>query len=160
MLKHLLMVLLVLSMAVFVGCDDDDDDGCDPITQNVDSISGASVVFYYEESSLTGDDLWDVIQNRTAAFTMATANADGTPNIAICIPGFVDDSTLVFGLADNQTKINLQDRKYGVIAVYKYDPEKEDKFERNIGARIIVEYKEETEEGYLYVTIVRVMPLG
>ena len=78
----------------------------------------------------------------------------------------------MFGLADNQTKVNLIERKLAVIVAYKYSPEEEDRLKRNIGARLVVEYIDDADEvarlmektgarpGTMFVRILEIMPLG
>lgn len=78
----------------------------------------------------------------------------------------------VFGLADNQTKLNLQENKVGVLSLYQYNPKAEDKMERNVGARIKFEVVEdediinklseenEIREGSIICHAVEVLPLG
>ena len=139
---------------------------------SVDSISQASVANYYGDSSLSGQALIDVINNREAAITVATTNADGTPNLATAIPAFVSDDVIVFGLAENQTKLNLMERNLGVISAYLYNPTAEEKLDRNRGARMVIqritdeaEIKELMEtndlsEGSILVRVVKVLPLG
>ncbi len=141
-------------------------------TGKPDAISAASVQNYYVESSLTGPALFEALTKRTVAFSVATSNADGTPNAAVVIPGVVDENTLMFGLADNQTKVNLIERKLAVIVAYKYSPEEEDRLKRNIGARLVVEYIDDADEvarlmektgarpGTMFVRILEIMPLG
>lgn len=137
-----------------------------------DAISAASKQNYYTGSSLTGEELFNALQNRELAISVATVNPDNTPNAAVVIPSVVDSETLMFGLADNQTRMNLLERKLAVITAYKYNPTAESKTERNIGARILVEYidnedevatlmeKSGAKEGTLFVRILKVLPIG
>lgn len=111
-----------------------------------------------------------------AAPTIATVNPDGSPNLAVFMPGMPmeldGERYFVFGLADNQTKLNLQENKVGVLSLYQYNPKAEDKMERNVGARIKFEVVEdediinklseenEIREGSIICHAVEVLPLG
>lgn len=144
--------------------------------QSADSVSAASKTAYYAKSSLTGEDLWTVIAARQAAVSMATVNADGTPNAAVVIPGVTKDrSALMFGIAPNQTLENLKARKFGVLTAYLYNPTAAEKLERNKGARILLELITdqatidrlvlENKEGgasatSIFLRVVKVMPIG
>lgn len=142
----------------------------------VDSISKASTGIYYAKSSLVGEDLWRALEARQCAISVATVNADGSPNAAIVIPGVTKDRLyLMFGLAPNQTGVNLRERGFAVVTAYIYNPSAADKLERNRGARIIVEYvsdpelsarlrEENKDKGAapttIFTRIVKVLPLG
>jgi hypothetical protein len=116
--------------------------------------------------------LFTALKARKAAVSVATTNADGTPNAAVVIPGVVDEKTLMFGLADNQTKVNLKERGYAVITAYIYTPDAQDKFQRNIGARLVVKYISDpaaiqtlmeltkAAPGTIFVQIEKILPLG
>lgn len=137
-----------------------------------DAISSASKQNYYTGSSLTGDALFEALNKRELAISVATVNPDNTPNAAVVVPSVVDSETLMFGLADNQTKLNLLERKLAVITAYKYTPTAESKADRNIGARIVVEYidnedeiaalmeKSGASEGTFFVRIIKILPIG
>ena len=141
-------------------------------TAKADAVSAASKQNYYTGSSLTGNELLEALKNRELAISVATVNGDGTPNAAVVIPGVVDSEILMFGLADNQTKINFVERKLAVITAYKYDPTAESKAERNVGARIVVEYIDDEAEiedlmartgagtGTMFVRILKILPIG
>lgn len=144
--------------------------------QSADSISAASKGNYYAKSSLAGEDLWKALESRQCAVAMATVNADGSPNLATVIPGVTKDRTaLIFGIAPNQTIVNLRERKLAVLSAYIYTPAATDKFERNKGARLVLELitdqavitkllEENKDRGAsatsVFLKIVRVMPLG
>ena len=142
------------------------------VEPSIDSISSASVTNYYQKSSLEGEALFDALRDRRGAIVVSTTNSDGSPNAGIVIPGVVDENTLMFGLAENQTKVNLIARKYAVITTYIYKPDAQDKLERNRGARIIVSYISDqaeidrliqqtgAREGTIFVKVEKVLPLG
>ena len=132
--------------------------------------------YFYQDSALTDDALWQVMATYQAAPTIATVNPDGSPNLAVFMPGMPmeldGERYFVFGLADNQTKLNLQENKVGVLSLYQYNPKAEDKMERNIGARIKFEVVEdediinklseenEIREGSIICHAVEILPLG
>lgn len=141
---------------------------------NIDSISAASTNMYYEESSLTGEALMTSIANREGAVAIATTNPDGTPNIATTIPGVASDKHLSFGIVPNQTTNNLFGNKIAVMSYYVYEAQEEDKFERNKGARLVLQLVEDeatikelreanpdtTSDTTIFTEIVKVLPLG
>ena len=117
-------------------------------TNVADTFTGASEgKYFYKDSALTDDALWNVMASYQAAPTIATVNPDGSPNLAVFMPGLPmeldGERYFVFGLSDNQTKLNLEQNKTGVLALYQYDPTAEDKMERNVGARIKFEIVED-----------------
>ena len=117
-------------------------------TTVADTFTGASEgKYFYKDSALTDDALWNVMASYQAAPTIATVNPDGSPNLAVFMPGLPmeldGERYFVFGLSDNQTKLNLEQNKTGVLALYQYDPTAEDKMERNVGARIKFEIVED-----------------
>ncbi len=146
--------------------------------QSVDSISKASTGIYYGKTSLAGEDLWKALESYECAISVATVNADGTPNAAVVIPGVTNDRAyLYFGLAPNQTGINMKERKFAVLTAYNYtSPSKSaDKKMLSIGARIILEYVsdpatiakliEENKDkkaspSTIFMKIVKVLPIG
>ena len=144
-----------------------------------DTFTGASEgKYFYKDSALTDDALWNVMASYQAAPTVATVNPDGSPNLAVFMPGLPmeldGERYFVFGLSDNQTKLNLEQNKTGVLALYQYDPTAEDKMERNVGARIKFEIVEDEKiiealnkandnairEGSTICHVVEVLPLG
>ena len=153
-------------------------------TASVDTVSSASTTYFYEKSSLKGesDEFLEVMKNPSTygAVTVATTNADGSPNVGVIIPSLVDEENqyllMSFG-SNGSTKQNLLERKIGVITVFKHNPSAEDKSERNVGARIVVELVEDQEtviksliekqivdeknkEASVVVQIKKVIPLG
>lgn len=142
------------------------------VNDPIDAFATASIRYYYEESSLKEDALLEAIKNRDCAISVSTVNPDGTPNAAVVIPEVANEETLMFGLADNQTKVNLMNDKNAVITAYIYSPDAEAKTDRNIGARIKVEYIDdealieelmastEAREGTIFVRIIEILPLG
>lgn len=166
-MKRFFIVLLALGVAV-----------SGIWAQSADSISKASTANYYAKTSIAGEDLWKALETYECAISVATVNADGTPNAAVVIPGItVDRAYLYFGLAPNQTGLNFKERKFAVVTVYDYTPPSEtvDKKMLSVGARIIVEYVSDPatiarliEENKakkaspttIFMKIVKVMPIG
>ena len=108
---------------------------------SVDTISAASGQSYYAASSYDADKLAAALKAYPYAgsVTIATVNDDGSPNIAVAVPGLsADGAYLTFGLADNRTKANMIARGMAVVCIYEYAPRAESKADRNKGARIIV----------------------
>lgn len=146
--------------------------------QSADSISKASTGIYYGKTSIAGEALWKALETYECAISVATVNADGTPNASVVIPGVTADRNyLYFGLAPNQTGINMKERKFAVVTAYDYtSPSKSvDKQMLSIGARIIVEYVsdpatiarliEENKDkkaspSTIFMKIVKVLPIG
>ncbi len=140
----------------------------------VDGISKASTHFYYEKGSLAGEALFDSINSREGAVTIATVNEDGSPNMAVAVPGVIGDKYLMFGFSPNQTAENIRERKLAVIAYYIYTPDAQEKNDRNRGARLICEYVDDPvkineikdilgsqfSESSTFLEIVKILPLG
>lgn len=139
---------------------------------SVDTISAASGKHYYEAGSYDAEKLKVALSKYPYAgsVTISTVNEDGSPNLAVAIPGLsADGQYLTFGLAENRTRLNMVGRRFAVVAIYEYAPTAENKADRNRGCRIIVEYPgEETnaalnagkERPSLYMKIVKILPLG
>ncbi len=166
-MKRFFIVLLALGIAV-----------SGVSAQSADSISKASTANYYAKTSIDGEALWKALETYECAISVATVNADGTPNAAVVIPGItVDRAYLYFGLAPNQTGINFKERKFAVVTVYDYTPPSEtvDKKMLSVGARIIVEYvsdpatiarlieenkAKKASPSTIFMKIVKVLPIG
>lgn len=133
------LISLALLLTILAGCATTPKDDAP-----VDTFTNASVNNFYADSALTGDKLWEVLSTYQSAPTIATVNPDGTPNLAVFMPGghmvLDGEDYFVFGLSDNQTKLNLEKDKIGVLALYIYEPTAEAKTDRNVGARIKFEY--------------------
>lgn len=133
----------------------------------VETLASASVT-YYEKSSLGKEELLEAIKSAQGSCTIATVNADGTPHLTVASPGVADESHIVFGLAPSVVKDNLERTGQAVICYYIHNPAGADKFERNHGARILVELERDPEELAklgdsdvpTYLKIVAVLPLG
>ena len=103
---------------------------------------------------------------------VATVNADGTPNLAIFVPG-VDDSHIMFGWADNASKSNVERTKQAVITYDVVNPSAETKEGRHCGAVLKVVLEEDPavldeiyaanealRDAFVILKIVEVLPVG
>jgi len=89
-----------------------------------DVTTSASVADYYAAGAITGDDLMNAINSFTGTYLVATANPDGTPNVAYFVFSMVkhaDKYYLQLGLAENQSKANLAANPVGMV-VYAANP--------------------------------------
>ncbi len=145
---------------------------------SVDSISSASTAVYYEDGTWSQEKFVEIFTDGVsshAAISIATTNADNTPNAATIIPSFVEGETEYLKISVGSigsTVENLRERTYGVITAYQHNPELEDKFERNNGIRLIVEHVEDEAlvakfnegnkypDNTVYMKIVKYLPLG
>lgn len=103
---------------------------------------------------------------------IATTNADGSPNLAVAIPGITEDGKyLILGLADNRTKANMTERDLAVVMFYEYNPTAVEKTDRNRGCRVVARYVGDKENTHLnkeanaknpsiYLEIVELLPIG
>lgn len=104
---------------------------------------------------------------------VSTVNADGTPNIAIFVPGVADDSHIFFNWADNATKANVLRDKTAIMSYDIADPTAEEKAGRHSGAVVKLELEEDADvlaqlqesnesvsEASVVLKIVEVLPVG
>lgn len=139
-----------------------------------DSVSAASDTTYFADNSLSVEELYETIHNLSGgALAVATVNADGSPNLAYVGPDMIDDDVLMFGLSDNQTRINIEERKFAVAGVYLYDPEWDGGLADSRGARLVLRLIEDADEierlkerapeapeNVLFMKIVRILSVG
>ncbi|HEY9053313.1 MAG TPA: pyridoxamine 5'-phosphate oxidase family protein [Rectinemataceae bacterium] len=144
--------------------------------QSADSISKASTTNYYKQTSLSGEDLWKAVESYACSVSVATVNADGTPNVAVVIPGVTKDRQyLYFGLAPNQTGINFKERKFAIVTFIDYKAPTATAKMFTSGARVVVEYVsdpavqarlvEENKDkkatpSTIFMKILQVLPIG
>ncbi|MDR1894368.1 MAG: hypothetical protein LBQ61_06735 [Spirochaetales bacterium] len=104
-MKNCLFAFLTLSLVLTLGsCSSRT--GASPAQTPPEAVTTASVW----TNAYTNLDQAAVLQamgRYQGICTVATVNADGSPNVAIFIPGVADDSHLMFGWADNATKANF-----------------------------------------------------
>lgn len=104
---------------------------------------------------------------------VSTVNADGTPNIAIFVPGVADDSHIFFNWADNATKANVLREKTAIMSYDIADPTAAEKAGRHSGAVVKLELEDDAEvlaqlqeanesvsEASVVLKIVEVLPVG
>lgn len=153
----LLAVVTVISVNLFAS-----DSFCE--CESMDAFTGASKTSYYSETSLTGDALHKVINNHQAAFVLSTTDPDNSPHAAVFIPAMASGSEVKFGLADNQTRRNIERTKKAVLTVYRFLPD-ETRKKRHKGARLILELDEnqsaeKNTHKMIIMKIQKVLPLG
>ena len=137
-----------------------------------DAVSSASLIFY-EDSSLTGEELRQAIRDAEGSCSVATVNDDGTVNLANFVPYPAGEDHLSFTFSENVTKANLAAGRDGMVSYYIYTKDAADKNERNKGARfrialetdqaVIDQLAAENPEipvGATFVRILEVLPLG
>ena len=177
-----LLAGLMAMLLLFSGCSQNDSvDSVSGATQKGESQSSAdstdttssASLYFYEQGSLTGEELMTAIRNAEGSCSVATVNADGSPNLANFVPYPAGEEYLAFTFSSNVTKENLLRTGEAMVSYYIYDADAEDKYERNQGARfkvepvtdeaVIAQLHEETPEipqGATFVHIVEVLPLG
>ena len=137
-----------------------------------DAVSSASLIFY-EDSSLTGEELRQAIRDAEGSCSVATVNDDGTVNLANFVPYPAGEDHLSFTFSENVTKANLAAGRDGMVSYYIYTKDAADKNERNKGARFrialetdqavidqLVAENPEIPVGATFVRVLEVLPLG
>ena len=137
-----------------------------------DAVSAASQV-YYEESSLTLEELSEAMANGQGACTVATVNEDGTPLLVGGSPAMLNLTHVTFGWNNNTTMANSQRTGKAMLCYYVFDVDGVSKMDRHRGARLKLEM--ETDQAVIdelrgaypalppYATIMKIvelLPLG
>ena len=137
-----------------------------------DAVSAASQV-YYQESSLTLEQLSDAMANGLGACTVATVNEDGSPLLVGGSPAMLNLTHVTFGWNNNMTMANSQRTGEAMLCYYVFDVDGVTKMDRHRGARLKLEL--ETDEAVIeelraaypalppYATIMKIaelLPLG
>jgi len=94
----------------------------------VDAVSSASVADYYGDTAITGDDLMNAINSFSGTYLVTTSDLEGNPNTAFFIFSMVkheDKYYLQLGLAENQSKANLEANPKGLV-IYAANPTNEE----------------------------------
>ncbi|GAB6089757.1 hypothetical protein [Spirochaeta dissipatitropha] len=142
------------------------------ISAGTDSISAASMVHYFPDSTLTKTQLQGSLGSSIPSASIATVNEDGSPNIAMLSPVVISDDYIMIILSDTQTRRNLELQGIAVATAYSYTamaaPDAQYK-----GSRLVLELvndpqliqrlrnKSETDSPYaVFLRIVRILPLG
>jgi hypothetical protein len=148
-------------------------------------VTKASGVYFYKESTLQGEELTKAISTYSGITIFGTTNADGTPNMAVAIPGVVEDDVLILALADNRTRKNIAETKTAMMVFYRANPDATDRKQKHSGARLQLQLiddepsrkayfdklkqknqdaksggKEITLQDSLFLRITKVIPLG
>lgn len=140
---------------------------------SVDAVTAASGKSYYGANSYDREALKAALSQYPypVSVAVATVNDDGSPNLAVAIPGISGDGKhLVFGLAPNRTRENITARGTAVVIFYEYTPEAA-KEERSKGCRVVVQYvgheenrrlnrRDGKERPALYLEIIAILPIG
>ena len=93
----------------------------------VEAVSGASVTDYYGDFGIYGDDLMDAVNGPSGTYVVSTVNEDGTPQVGFFVYSMLKDGDtyyLQLGLAENQTRVNLE-RTGQAMALYAANPEED-----------------------------------
>lgn len=138
---------------------------------DADAFTSASVANYYAANALTGDDLMNAVNSQSGFYIIATTNPDGSANAAFfifAIQKLNDKYYLQLGLAENQTKTNLEANGTGV-AVYAANPTAEQTY-AVAGARmtfvtiedeaVLAELTKDARQGAMFFEITEILPLG
>ena len=160
-MKHLIPLLLCLLMVLPVAA---------LAEEATDTFTSASVANYYGAYGLTGDDLMNAVNSQSGCYIVCTTNPDGSPNAGyfiFAIKKLNDKYYIQLGLAENQTKANLEQTGEG-LAVYATIPT--DKPYAVGGARfyfetiedqaIVDELMKDARQGAMFFEITEVLPLG
>lgn len=89
--------------------------------------------------------LMEAIRQYQGVCTVSTVNADGTPNLAVFVPGAVGDEYVVFGWAENATKANVLRDKKAVMSYDIVNLAAEEKTGRHTGAIVKLELVEDED---------------
>ncbi len=165
MIQTAAVLMLTLCMgAGLIGCTSKEPD-------NTDAVSTPSV-YTNLYTNLDQAGVLEAMGQYQGLCNVATVNADGTPNLAIFVPGVVDDSHIMFGWADNATKSNVLRTKEAVITYDVTNPAAETKEGRHSGAvlKVVVEEdqavldeiyaaNESISDAFVILKIVEVLPI-
>ena len=143
-----------------------------PDAETVDAFTSASVANYYGNYGLVGDDLMNAVNSQSGFYLICTTNPDGSANAGyfiFAIKKLNDKYYIQLGLAENQSKMNLQANDSG-LAVYAATPAEGGKAYAVAGARfyfaaiedqaIVDELMKDARQGAMFFEITEVMPLG
>lgn len=175
MKRILSLLLVVVVLFATLGCAQKQEPvAASAVKPSADTISAASGQLYYPAGSYDLPELQAVLSAYPYKTTVgiATTNSDGSPNLAVAIPGITSDGKyLKLGLADNRTKKNMTERELAVVMFYEYNPTAVEKTDRNRGCRVVARYVGDTENTRLnkeandkspslYLEIVELLPIG
>ena len=143
--------------------------------ETVDTFTSASQSNFYGQYALTGDELMNTVNDWygeavKGTYLVCTTNPDGSPNAAVFIFGIKklnDKYYLQLGLADNQSKANLEATGEG-LAVFGFTPEgmtfaaggARMYFKAIEDQAILAELMKDARETQTFYEITEVLPLG
>ena len=108
----------------------------------VEAVSSASVMDYYGDYGISGDELMEAINTPSGSYVISTVNEDGTPLAGFFVYSMLkeeDTYYLMLGLAENQTRENLERDKVA-MALYAANPEEDAEAKYAVsGARMYLE---------------------
>ena len=135
-----------------------------------DVFTSASVSNYYAQYAMEGDALMEAVNSQAGFYLICTTNPDGSPNAGVfifAVKKLNDKYYIQLGLAENQTKANLEQTGIG-LAVYAAVPA--DKPYAVGGARfyfeaiedqaVVDELMKDARQGAMFFEITEVLPLG
>ena len=135
-----------------------------------DVFTSASVSNYYAQYAMEGDTLMEAVNSQAGFYLICTTNPDGSPNAGVfifAVKKLNDKYYIQLGLAENQTKANLEQTGIG-LAVYAAVPA--DKPYAVGGARfyfeaiedqaVVDELMKDARQGAMFYEITEVLPLG
>ncbi len=143
-MKKLFSMLLVLCLLIPAVC----------LAEEADAFTSASVIDYYG-TVMTPEELVESISAYNGFFAVATVNPDGTPNVGFYIfSACVHEGKLYlqFGLAENQTRANMQN---GSAVTVMYAPVPTEQPYATLGARLTCE---KVTDAALVETLMGIMP--
>ena len=161
-----LLLLATVCLMVFAA-------GCSCEAQDETGAVTTASVYINMYTNMDQAAAQEALSQYSGLCNVATVSADGTPNLAIFVPGVVDEDHIMFGWADNATKANVLRDKQAVITYDVANPSAETKEERHQGAILKVELEEDQEvldaiyaanenisDVYTILKIVEVLPIG
>lgn len=103
----------------------------------VDAVASASKV-YYQDSSLSLEELENAIAHSLGSCTIATVNADGSPLLVGGSPAMLAQTHIAFGWNNNVTMANMERTGQAMMCYYLFDAEGATKLDRHRGARLVL----------------------
>lgn len=111
-----------------------------------DAVTSASIATD-KYTNMDAQALADGVNSYSMECTVATVNEDGTPNVAVFVPGgMIENAYLTFGWTQNQTRANIERSKLAAIAFDRPNAQAESKQARHEGAVVRVELVEDEAE--------------
>lgn len=163
-MKKIVALLLVLVMSLSMVA------MAENASPAADVFTSASVSNYYAQYAMEGDALMEAVNSQAGFYLICTTNPDGSPNAGVfifAIKKLNDKYYIQLGLAENQTKANLEQTGIG-LAVYAAVPA--DKPYAVGGARfyfetiedqaVVDELMKDARQGAMFFEITEVLPLG